>query len=232
MERLLRRLNHTWQKLSRDRHLVALYFQLNDAECRLYDFYFAACIWDKTYKETYGTVEFPDREVAILLSWSPSKVCRTRNSLITKGVISLRNGNIYSVIPSPELPDNLNTLGAKTAWVQNLVSSMQQNVSPLKQDVAPVQQTQGYSDDSSIVSYKDKHSLTYPKRVLIKQETRTEEKYQRMYQDDLDGLTPEDMRWIDTNLTEVLEVTEENEQDVVNLYFGGDWSKYRMNLIS
>ena len=232
MERLLRRLNHTWQKLSRDRHLVALYFQLDDAEYRLCDFYHAACIWDKKYEETYGTVDFPDRDVAEILSWSPSKVCRTRNKLISKGVINLRKSGIYSVIPSSKLPDNLNTLVEKTAWVQNLVSSMQQNVAPPKQSVAPVQQTQGYSNDFSIVSYKDKHSLTYPKRVLIKQEVRTEEEYQQIYQEGgYERFIPEDMRWADENVKEVIDISEENEQSVVALYFDGNWDKYKNNLI-
>ena len=84
----------------------------------------------------------------------------------------------------------------------------------------------------ALSSSKDESNVNQIKKVLIKQEIRTDKEYQRMYQDDPDGLTLDDMRWIDTNVSEVLEVTEENEQDVVNLYFGGDWSKYRMNLIS
>ena len=234
MEKLLRRLNHTWQKVRRDRHLAALYFQLDDPEYRLYDLYFAAYGWDKTYKETYGTVEFPDREIGNILSWSPAKVCRTRNRLLKKGIISVRNENenIYKILPPPSLPDNLTALEEKIAWMQKLISPLQQAGASPKQDVAPVQQTQGYSGDSSIVSYKDQYSLVYPKKLLIKQEVRTEEEYQQMYQENPNFPIPEDMRWIDENLKEVIEVSAENEKQVVDLYFDGDWQRYQRSLIT
>lgn len=196
MERLLRRLNHTWQKVHRDRHLAALYFQLSDPEYRLCDFYSAACVWDKKYVETYGTVEFTDRDVANILSWSPAKVCRTRKNLIERRIIRLNESGAYVVIPPPTLPKSLETLKEKVAWMQGLVSPTQHDVALPKQVVAPVQQTQGYSADSSIVPYKNKNSFFYPKTALNKQKVRKENEYQRMYQNDPDRKTPVDTRGV------------------------------------
>lgn len=86
-------------------------------------------------------------------------------------------------------------------------------------------------DSKALSSSKDDSNVSLVKKVLIKQEVRTEDEYQRMYQDDPDGLTPDDMLWVDENLKEILEVTEESEQGVVNLYFDGNWSKYQNSLI-
>lgn len=87
------------------------------------------------------------------------------------------------------------------------------------------------NDAKALSSSKDDSNVSLARKVLIKQEVRTEDKYQRMYQDNPDGLTPDDMRWVDENLKEILEITEENEQGVVDLYFDGNWSKYQNSLI-
>lgn len=60
-------------------------------------------------------------------------------------------------------------------------------------------------NDSSKVEFN-----SYPKKVLIKQEVRSDEWYESIHQSEgYKYLTPEDMRWIDENLTEEVEINDQ-----------------------
>lgn len=74
----------------------------------------------------------------------------------------------------------------------------------------------------------------YSRRVIIKQEIRTQEQYEKIYKDgNFLSLMPDDMRWIDENVTEEIEVgPDELEQGVVETFFDGDWENYRRQLIT
>ncbi|MCH7733048.1 MAG: hypothetical protein IIB44_11180, partial [Candidatus Marinimicrobia bacterium] len=97
--KLLRRLNKSWQKVQRDRHIRAQDLSLTDPEYRLWDLLLATYDWDKTHTETYGCVETTDRELAEILRWSASKVCRTRNTLTKKGLVNLTQSGLYNLLP-------------------------------------------------------------------------------------------------------------------------------------
>lgn len=73
----------------------------------------------------------------------------------------------------------------------------------------------------------------YPRRVIIKQDTRTKEEYEKMYKNsNFQCLTPEDMRWIDENVEEKIEIENEIiEKGVIELYFDGNRKKYKNSLI-
>jgi len=81
-------------------------------------------------------------------------------------------------------------------------------------------------------SFKDDSNVIPVKKVLIKQEVRSEEEYQRIYEENPNLPIPDDMRWIDENVTETIEVSKENEAEIVDIYFDGDWNKYQNNLIT
>lgn len=87
------------------------------------------------------------------------------------------------------------------------------------------------NDVKALGSSKDDSNVNEVRKVLIRQDVRTDEEYQQMYQNNPEGLAPDDMRWVDENVKEILEVTKENEQGVVDLYFEGNWGKYQNNLI-
>lgn len=82
-------------------------------------------------------------------------------------------------------------------------------------------------------SSKDKFNV-YSRRVIIKQEVRSDKEYQQIYNDgDYTSLTHNYMKWIDENVTEEVEVgPDELEQDVVETFFDGDWENYRRQLIT
>ena len=76
-------------------------------------------------------------------------------------------------------------------------------------------------------------SNVYPRKVIIKQEIRSKEEYQKIYETgDFRSLTTEDMRCINENVNEKIEIENEDmEQDIVKIYFDGNWNKYKSCLI-
>lgn len=86
----------------------------------------------------------------------------------------------------------------------------------------------------AISSSKDDSSVS-SRRIVIKQEARTEEEYQTLYEEVIlrgGRLTINHMKWIDENVTEEIEVEpDELEQSVVETFFDGDWGNYRQHLI-
>lgn len=147
-----RRLNNTYQRVYRNRHLIAKNLKLNDREYRLWDLYIALYDWDKDHTETYQTVQATDLVLSEVLGWSPPKVCRVRNLLLKKGAIKPIGRSIYTIVLLPQKENNF-------AGLQNSIAEMQDEIAPVQEKVAEVQQIQGYSDPNTIVSYKDKYRI-------------------------------------------------------------------------
>lgn len=93
-------------------------------------------------------------------------------------------------------------------------------------------ETTDKTNSIALISSKDESNLG-SKRVVIRQDVRSDEEYQRIYQEgDFTGLTPDDMKWIDENVSEVRVIEDsESEKDIVEVFFDGDWEKYEQNLI-
>jgi len=85
-------------------------------------------------------------------------------------------------------------------------------------------------------SYKDSNtpsSIDSHKVVVIKQEVRSDKEYQQIYDDgDYTNFTPDDMKWVDQNVIEKIEIeNDEHEKEILRIYFDGDWTEYRKHLI-
>jgi len=86
-------------------------------------------------------------------------------------------------------------------------------------------------------SYKDSDttsSIGSKKVVVIKQETRSDAEYTQIQNETSEDfrLSIEDMRWIDQNAMERIVVeSDEQEKEIVRIYFNGDLNKYRKNLL-
>jgi len=173
---LLRKLNKTYQKVFRDRHIRARKLSLTDSEYRLWDLCVAVYDWDKKHTQTFGTLETTDRELASILGWSASKACRKRNSLIRKGLIEKTEIGTYKVVP----------VGAETALLHQGVAQTQQEIAPTQEKGADLQQKQTQTADSSLVSYKDKYRLV-----------RSDREYNRLSKDY--SFSTEELKWIDQN---------------------------------
>ena len=94
-------------------------------------------------------------------------------------------------------------------------------------------ETTSKPNSRALISSKNESSIGN-KRVVIRQEARSDEEYQRIFQEgNFQGLTPDDMKWIDENVSEVKEVEDdEMEKDIVDIYFDGDFEKYKHSLIT
>lgn len=161
MRNISRRLNG-WQKINRQRHVIAKQLKLINAEYRLWDLLIALYDWDKTHLETYGTIEITDRQLADLLGWSAPTVCRTRNTLLKKGLIEKIQQGIY---------------GVNTSIVHNPNASVKQILSSTTEGNASMQQDQGYSNDFSFVSSK-----------VNSASSNTEDRYESLTSDDINWI--------------------------------------------
>lgn len=86
----------------------------------------------------------------------------------------------------------------------------------------------------AISSSKDEVSMVgLNKKVVIKQEPRSESEYQKIQQEgNFPTMTIEDMRWIDENAKEEITIeNDEMEKEIVKTYFNGDWNNYQRNVI-
>ena len=140
------RLNNSWQRIYRNRQLVAKKLGLSDQEYRLWDLYIAVNGWDKRYEESYQAVHATDKQIAGILGWSQSKVCRTRSGLVKKGVIRERARSIQEMLLLPGKLDDI-------AQLQNKDASMHEEISDLEDKNANLQPIQGKNDNDSLVSY-------------------------------------------------------------------------------
>lgn len=123
---------------------------LNDAEFRLWELYLALYDWDKKHTETYLTVEATDRQISEVLMWSAPKVCRTRNQLLAKRLISQIKTSVVKVLLIPHKD-------IEFASLQEKVAEMKYHNSQVKQKIAPVKRLSGSFNQNSLVSYKDKY---------------------------------------------------------------------------
>lgn len=87
---------------------------------------------------------------------------------------------------------------------------------------------------SSKVCSKVNSSIGSKKVVVIKQAVRSDEEYQNIYsRGDYLSLTPDDMKWIDQNIQEKIEIeSDEQEKEIVRIFFDGDRDKYKSSLIN
>ena len=215
--KILRRLNNTYQKVHRNRHLVAKNLNLSNIEYRLWDLCLAIYDWDQKH-EGFSTFKFTDRELANIFS-SASTINRVKASLINKGILSLIDRSTYKINLLP------GSIFYESCLNKN-VSPTEQDVPLIGQDVPSVKQKLGYSDEIPIFSYKDN---------IIKQGIRSDGEYKEILNSgDYERLIIDDFKWIDEYPFKVSVVKDGDrlERDIVEAFFDGDQGKYRKHLIS
>lgn len=183
-KKLVRKLGTSYQNLKRNRHIFATSLKLGDAEYRLFDLLSALSGWDKKYSDSFMLVEATDEDLAGILNWSDSKVCRTRNSLKAKGVIKKIEDSIHMILVLEEVASN-------TASVQEKVAGLQDKTALVKQEDADLQENRAENNNSSLVSSSGNSVI------------RTDKEYQEILDSgQFPTMTIEDMKWIDENVKE------------------------------
>lgn len=203
--------------------------------------------WDKNHKDTYGTFDYTKAEIGHFLNCDASSISRRSKKLFDLGLwkklndkrIEICGYSIFENLAVLSKEQGMLNLQSYIAYQQTSDANMQnhnvnQHGISSKEITLPSSQIDANMHEAaskqSLVSYKDNSNVISIKKVIIKGNIKTDEEYQRIYKEgDFQQLPPEDMRWIDENVSETLEVTEANEKELVDIYFDGNWEEYRRN---
>ncbi len=199
---------------------------------------------DPSRSDTFGSFPHNNREIAYYLAWSPSSVSRNSKKLFELGMWEKRDDgrievcgfsiikmltkmthkhivNMQDFIANPQIYD---------VFLHQKNENMHNDL--LKEKRASYPKTDAYLHSSdykeSLISSKDESNVSFVKKVIVTGNVKSIEEYKKVYEENGGtGMSPEDMRDIDESLSESYEVTDQNEQFLVNTYFGGDWEKYK-----
>ena len=219
---------------------------LNSQEFLLFEYYLDLMDFDQSH-ENFGRFEAFLNEVAIYFGKQEETVREWHNGLLGKGFIQVadKRRGLFS-IKSPARYSN--AFGGKASQfatdekttptidfiLQNICFSPEKvKTNPPKDDVLDSNNTA-----KALGSYKDEYKVISPsnkKVVVIRQkEIRTNEEYEKIHKDNgYSALSPDDLKLIDQITTEEIVIeTPEQEQQVVQTYFKGNWDEYQKSLIN
>lgn len=188
-------------------------------ELSLLEFYADIVDFDKTHQK-FGLFEVNFEELRKVFNCKSQTTIRNwHNKLLITGFIKKTNKrNLYAlVIPERYINPSVKWQGKadyyakieKDQPIEIILQNFGINLHPigekLQQIVEETEDLATKNTSIAISSSKDDYSLSIPtmKRVIIKQESRSEEEYRRIYREgNYQYLTPEDMKWVDENISE------------------------------
>lgn len=233
-----------WHKHFRGRFLLLKVLTMQ--EFVLWDLSFSVLAdWHIPPRNTYGTFTYTNAEIGHLLNCDGSLISRRSKKLFKLNLWNkLEDGSIE--VAGFNLNQNVGTLTKELGVIDLLTYLANQQVlnvnkheqiansqihNPKENTQSPVQTDVNLHNETSkepLVSFKNKFNSNAIKKVIIKGKIRTDEEYQKIYAEgNYNGLTPEDMKWIDENVSEVHEVEEDTEKKLVDTFFNGNWEEYR-----
>lgn len=238
----------------RNRWLLLTNKILSEKEFLLFEYYLDSMDWDLKHEKP-GVLEVFFDELAVKFDKTPETVKEWHNGLLNKGFVCLydKKRNIYE-IKNPDRYALDGRSGGKASKYykeensNRTIDFLLQNISfsPDKIELIPQKTTSvALKEEKALGSFKGEsslHSITSPsssfpsvskKVVLIKQDIRTDSEYQKMYKENPNGLTPDDMKWVDQNVSEKIVIeSEQQEKDIVDVFFNGNWNEYQKHLIN
>lgn len=220
-------------------------------EFLLFEYYVDLMDFDKSHKDSFATFEAFLDDVASVFKKHTDTVRIWHNGLLTKGFIKIfdEKRQLYTVKSPLKYVIGLTQWGGEASRYtkeeknqsQEYILENIQFFPPESERILPKSDTpalkSSISTENSLNSSKGNSVVSSPigskKVVVIKQEVRSDEEYQKLYQDSgFTSLTPDDMRWIDQNVQEKIEIlNDEQEREIVRIYFDGKWDEYRSSLI-
>lgn len=187
---------------------------LSDSEFILWDLSFSVLAeWDKKNHapENYGSFDFQQSEIGTLLGWHKSKVSHKARKLFALGLWVKRNDRVF--VNGFDIRDNFAQISRdkKIIDLQEQVAISQPEVAkPQLSDVIPQQTNpkereavspqsiailQQPSTKANLVSFKSEFNVV-----------RSDKEYLKMWEENPNGLSVEDMRWIDQNIKEYAQI--------------------------
>lgn len=183
---------------------------LSDSEFVLWDLSFSVLAeWDRKNhaSENYGSFYFQQTEIGTLLGWHKSKVCRNSEKLFAVGLWAKRNGRVF--VNGFDIRDSFAEIARnnKVIDLQKQVAILQPGIANSQPSIAVPQHKS--SKGGGVISPKSvailQQSSIKADLVSFKSEfnvLRADEDYQRMWEENPNGLSIEDMKWIDQNIKE------------------------------
>lgn len=229
----------------RNRWLLLKNGVLTSQEFLLFEYYLDSMDFDPRHSNFGQFVAYPE-ETASFFHKGLETVRDWHNSLLNKGFIEVvnRRREIYG-IKSPERYNN--SFGGKAPqFVKEekttpTLDFILQNICffPEKAEINPLNNTVLALNDTpkALGSSKGElglSSIGSKKVVLISQSVRSEADYLKIrLENNFQNLSTEDMRWIDQNVREKIEIeNDQQEKDIVNIFFDGNWDEYQKHLIT
>jgi len=223
---------------------------LSSQEFLLFEYYLDLMAFDKSHGDKFAVFEVFLNEIALVFNKHEDTVKKWHDGLFAKGFIKIvdERRKLYTVKSPFRYIVGLTKWGGEAGryateekdQTQEFILENIRFFQPESEKILPksngialkspisTENSLGSSKGNSIVS-----SLIGSKKVvLIKQKVRSDEEYQKIYADSgFDVLTPDDMKWIDQNITEKIEIeNSEHEKGIVCVYFNNDWNEYRSSL--
>lgn len=225
----------------RNRWLLISSGTLTFQEFLLFEYYLDAMDFDLRHRK-FGTFEVFLDELVEIFGKTADTIRNWHNGLLDKGFIGLvdKRRRLYR-IKSPLRYITGQTWGgqahqfARNERNNQSLELLLENTRffPIKPGLNPKHEAVlALKNDSKALSFSKDKSKVNQERVVIGQEVRSDEEYQRIYDEDgFEYLTPDDMQWIDRNIKEKIVVeNKEMERNIVKTFFNGNWNKYRKNL--
>lgn len=220
-------------------------------EFLLFEFYLDQMNFDKDNKDKFASFEVYLEEIAPIFNKSIDTIRLWHNGLLYKNFIKIVDPlrQLFTVKSPLRYVIGLTQWGGESSryateekdQTQEFIlknirffPSTNEKVQPesvKKTDISTIITENSLS--SSKCESIDISSIGSKKIVVISQKLRSEEEYQRIYQDgDFQNLTPDDMKWIDQNVKEQIPIeSDKQEKEIVEVFFNGDWNEYQKHII-
>lgn len=222
---------------------------LSVQELTLLEFYADIMDFDKTH-DIFGTFKPDFEEISLIFNCKSQNTVRNwHNKLLGVGFVSKTNKKGWYTLSCFERYITTGKWGGKATYYEKLekdqpiaiilqnfdidLQNIEEKFQPIANQSQEKVETTGNSNSIALGSSMKDEYRYFPKRtVLIRQEVRPDEEYHKIHQENPEGLTPEDMKWVDENLKEKIVIeNDEMEKNIVEVFFNGDWDEYKRHLI-
>lgn len=193
--------------------------------------------------------EIFDKEVNTIMSWHRQLIKKKLIYQIDRrrSLFGITNPERYNIARNTALEHARQEKGISFQELCEIICQLNQKINQNIEKNKFLQPELGIESAPKAIGIplrKESRSNVYPfskgnnelvrKKVLLRQESRSDFEYKQIQSDgDYKYLTVEDMKWIDENVTETIEVkTDEQEKNAVDEFFDGDWENYKRHLIT
>ncbi|KKQ73703.1 MAG: hypothetical protein US96_C0055G0002 [Candidatus Woesebacteria bacterium GW2011_GWB1_38_5b] len=219
---------------------------LNIQELALLEYYADIFDFDKNHR-TFGLFEINFEEIASIFSCKSANTVRNwHNKLLKLGFIRKTELKYVYELSCHLRYINPGKWGGQAVHFQEIekdqpieviLQSFGINLQSIGKKIQPVgknsQNLGSKPTPIALGSSKDGIYSSDKKYVLVKQGLRSNEEYVRLKEEmGLNSLEIDDMKWIDENLISRQVVTNDNEGEIVSLFFNGSYEHFHRNLIT